>query len=94
MSSNATRCRRCRGEILEARTESGYDVTLDPAALTPLGELRAQVAGRTTYTRHTYSGAVHYRHPSTIRARPAGSRPRQDVHATHACTPDPGKVDR
>jgi hypothetical protein len=83
-----TRC-RCV-ELLEAVTAAGYDVTLDPAPLDPLGELRAAVAGVPTYTRHP-AGDVHYRHPDTIRARPAGTRPRQDVHARHRCPPHPAR---
>ena len=74
------------------RTETGLDVRLDPEPLDPLGELRALVAGRTTYTVHTGSGAVHPRPAATIRARPASTRPRQQVHAAHQCTPAPERT--
>ena len=70
-------------------TEYGFDVRLDPEQLTPLGELRALVAGRATYTVHTSTGAVFHRGAYEIRQRPAGTRPRQEVHAEHACTPTP-----
>lgn len=71
---------------IEVLTASGFDVRLDPEVLDTLGELRAILAGRRTYTRHTYSGEVHHRPAYKIRERPAGSRPRQDVHAEHRCT--------
>jgi len=82
-------CRHRDPEVLEVQTASGFAVKLDPEVLDPLGELRALMAGRLTFTRYTYSGDVHSRMPSKIRARPAGTRPRQDVHALHDCTPDP-----
>lgn len=77
---------RCRHEGTElVLTELGFDVRLEPEVLTPLGELRVILAGGRTYTRHVYSGAVHHRGAYEIRTRPAGSRPRQDVHAGHRC---------
>jgi hypothetical protein len=72
-------------------TELGFDVRLDPEVLDPLSELRAAVAGRRTFTVHAGSGAVFGRGASQIRARPAGTRPRQDVHAEHRCPSTPGE---
>jgi hypothetical protein len=69
------------------RTHSGVDVKIDAQPLTALDELRAAMAGRATFTRWTHSGDVHPRHPSKIRARPAGSTPRVTVHREHDCTP-------
>lgn len=87
-----SRCPRCRVEVLDVRTVNGLDLTLEPETLDPLGELRAAVAGRSTYTRYPHSGAVHPRPAYKIRERPAGSRPRQDVHAAHRCH-DPRTLD-
>jgi hypothetical protein len=84
-----TRCRECRAEVALVRTSSGIDVHLDPEPLTPLAELVALMAGRWTFTRWTMSGDVHTRTPLKIKARPAGTVPRQDVHASHECTPTP-----
>lgn len=81
------RCRRCRAPVIDVLTEAGFDLALDPAVLTPLGELRAAVAGHATFTRYTFSGAVHHRPAYKILERPAGTRPRQDVHAVHTCAP-------
>ena len=83
-----SRCPRCRSKVIEVLTESGFDVRLDPDPLDPLGELLAAMAGRSTYTRHVGSGAVHHRPARVIRERPAGTRPRQDVHPDHVCPPD------
>lgn len=55
------------------------------APLTPTGELGAVLAGLTTYTHHHGPGELHHRNPWTITTRPAGSRARQTVHATHRC---------
>lgn len=82
-------CPRCGVSTLQAVTLAGYAVTLDAAPITALEELRARVAGRPTYTRHTFTGAVAWRAPRTIRARPAGVTPRQTVHTGHACPPAP-----
>lgn len=68
-------------------TELGFDVRIDEETLDPIGELRATVAGLTTYTRHVGTGAVFHRGPGQIRERPAGTRPRQEVHAEHRCPP-------
>lgn len=82
-----TRCRH-QGAPLTL-TEEGFDVRLDPEPLGPLGELRCVLAGRRTYTVHTGTGAVFHRPARTIRSRPAGTIPRQHVHAEHQCTPSP-----
>ena len=65
-------------------TGVGIEVRIDDAELDALGELRCLVAGGTTYTRHA-SGEVHRRTATTIRTQPAGTHPRQTVHALHVC---------
>jgi len=85
MTPSRARCPRCLAEVIAGRTDAGFDVELDPTELDPLGELGVTVAGGVTYTRHTWAGVIAYRNPYAIRTRPAGSRPRQAVHAAHDC---------
>lgn len=75
----------CGTPVLKAVSESGLDVVLDQAALTAVGELQAILGGVVTYTHHLVPDEVHHRSPWSIRARPAGTRPRQRVHALHRC---------
>lgn len=63
----------------------GLSVTVDLQPLSTVGELHAVVAGLSTYTWHTVSQELHHRTPWTIRTRPAGSRPRQQVLPAHRC---------
>lgn len=79
----ATRCTHAGSTLV--RTESGFDVRVDDEVLDALDELRVILAGRRTYTLHVGSGAVFTRSAHRIRARPAGTVPRQDVHAEHRC---------
>lgn len=57
---------------------------MDATTLSPIGELAATMAGRTTYTWHRVPDHLAHRYPLVIRSRPAGT-PRQTVHPTHAC---------
>lgn len=60
-------------------------MVLDSAPLTACGELAATVAGVHTYSHHHIPDEMHWRSAWSIRARPAGSRPRQSVHPRHTC---------
>lgn len=96
----AASCRSCGGDVLEGRTAAGLDVVVDAAQLSAVGELQASMAGVGTLTHHQVPSELHHRSAWSIRARPAGSRPRQSVHARHQCgqawpaldtgRPDPG----
>lgn len=83
-------CGHCGRDTLGGWTGTGrllsMLVTVDTDPLTPEGELRALVAGCSTWTLHTVAGQLHARLPATIRAHPAGTRPRQTVHPEHRCT--------
>lgn len=85
-SPNAIACAHCRRPILAA-TVGGLDRHIDPAALTPAGELTALLARRTTYDLngdHLIRRTVH---------RIAAGRP-HPVVADHTCTPtDPDHLD-
>lgn len=63
----------------------GLDVVVDPAPLSPIGELQALLGGVHTYTHHVVPGELCWRYPLVIRSRPAGTAPRQTVHAAHRC---------
>jgi len=80
-------CRHTAPEVLEVRTETGFDVKLDPTPLTPVEELAATVAGRRTYSRRWVRGEVYSRSAYKIRVEPAGSNPYVTVHAEHQCPP-------
>jgi len=80
----STRCRHKGSTVLT--TLAGYEVRLDTEPLDPLAELVAAVAGRRTYTAYA-SGGASYRDGQTIRARPAGTRPRETVRVQHQCPP-------
>jgi hypothetical protein len=87
-------CGRCRTPTIggwsgNGRT-SGFQVTVDAQPLTPEWELWALLAGRRTWTLHVVPDQLYPRLPSTIRSRPAGTHPRQTVHADHECTHPPG----
>lgn len=75
----------CGAAVLTGLTGSGVDVTVDAAPVSPIGELEAVLAGLTTYTHHEVAGELYHRAGSTIRSRPAGTRPRQTVHPAHRC---------
>ena len=83
-------CNRCGQRVIRGRTgngrAAGLDVCVNAAALDPRQELAALVAGCRTYTLHTVARELHPRDARVIRARPAGTVPRQTVHATHQCT--------
>ena len=85
-------CRRCGRQTLGGWSGTGefasVQVRVDAAALTPLQELTAVVAGCRTWTLHPGISQLHPRTARTIRTRPAGT-PRQTVHADHVCTPTP-----
>jgi hypothetical protein len=87
MALDTGHCRQCSAEIITGRSDgpTAWDVTVDAAPLDPLGELAAAVAGCWTWTLHTRAGQLYLRSPATIRTRPAGTRPRQTVHADHRC---------
>ena len=85
MSTERRRCKRCGRGVIAGLSDAGFDVELDPTELDTLGELAVTVAGGVTYTRHTWADAIAHRNGRTIRARPAGSQPRQAVHAAHDC---------
>lgn len=61
------------------------DVTLDSRPLSAAGELAAVMAGVWTYSHHLVPDEVHVRGAWSINMRPAGTRPRQTIHATHTC---------
>lgn len=77
------RCGDCGQDTLQGRTAAGLDVVLDRAPLSALGELAAAMAGVGTVTHHRVAGELHHRTPWAVRHRPAGSRPRESVHAYH-----------
>lgn len=81
---SAGRC-RCGAAVLSGLCSSGYDVAVDRAPLSALGELEAVLAGVHTYTHHSGPGELHHRSAFAIRTRPAGSVPRQTVHPVHLC---------
>lgn len=82
-------CPRCRADILTGLSgtrRAAVDVALDPAPLNPPAELGRLLAGCRTWTLHS-GGQAHPRTAATIRARPAGTIPRQTVLADHRCSP-------
>lgn len=99
VSTERARCSRCLGEVIAGHTEYGFAVELDPTELDPPGELAVAVAGGATFTWHTRADRITHRVGYTIRTRPAGTRPRQQVHAAHDCarpSPTPrrsGRID-
>lgn len=82
-------CPRCRLETVAGWSASGFMVRVDVQPLTPELELLALLAGRHTYTLHTWARELRHRPPRVIRQRPAGTTPRQTVHMDHQCTPPP-----
>ena len=89
--------RQCRcGQLtllgLDGAGRAGsLDVVLDPQPLdSPMAELGAVLLGHVTYTLHR-NGDLHHRHPLVIRARPAGSTPRQQVLQSHQCAAVAGR---
>jgi hypothetical protein len=87
-------CNRCGRPIIGGWTRGGRllseQVTVDAAPLTAEQELGHLVAGCRTWTLHAVPDELHPRTAWTIRARPAGTVPRQTVHPDHQCTPHPG----
>lgn len=81
----ARTCSTCQQPTLEARTPNGLDVVVDAAPLSAIGELQALLGGARTYTHHVVLGDLAHRYPLVIRSRPAGTAPRQTVHASHRC---------
>jgi hypothetical protein len=85
-------CRRCGQDTisgLSGTRSAAVDVRVDADPLTPVQELDRLVAGCRTWTLHTVADELHPRPAHVIRTRPAGTRPRQTVHAEHAC---PGRT--
>lgn len=70
-----------------------YATSVDPAPLSPAGELAALLAGRRTYTLTWVPGRARYeidvRFPDHIEFRPPGSSPHADVVVSHECHADP-----
>ena len=87
-----TVCRHVEPLVMRMRTQSGYDVKLDPTPLTALDELAAALAGTTTYSLRIVRGELYYRTPAHITSEPAGTNPLVHVHAAHVCGPAPGLV--
>lgn len=91
-------CRRCGQATFGGWTNRGEVVamlvTVDAQPLDPGQELAAAVAGCATWTLHgpVGVGVLTARGPWAIRTRPAGTRPRQTVHATHVCDPAPWRT--
>lgn len=75
----------CGARVLEGITLSGFDVLLDLEVLDPLGELEVILDGRHTFTLYVQADEIGHRTPSRIRAHPAGTRPRTEVHPAHRC---------
>jgi hypothetical protein len=97
MTTERRRCGGCRREVIAGLTASGFDVTLDPIELDPATELATTVAGGRTYTHHTWADRITHRDARAIRARPAGTQPRQAVRPAHDCArawPTPPPADR
>lgn len=84
----ASRCRDCGTPTFGGWTAEpcALLVTLDAQALNPEQELTALMAGCWTWTLHAVPFELTMRGARTIRQRPAGTRPRQSVHADHRCT--------
>jgi len=91
MSLTHATCRRCGRETIGGWSGTGQllsvQTTVDADPLTPEQELRVLVAGCWTWTLYTVAAQLHPRSARIIRQRPAGTRPRQTVHADHQCTP-------
>jgi hypothetical protein len=62
---------------------TGPAITVDPIALTPLGELQAQVAGART-VEHWMDGLA-LRRPEAITRWPAGNDPAYPIRPEHQC---------
>jgi hypothetical protein len=85
-------CGRCGQDTISGLSGSracSVDVRVDAHPLTAVQELHALVAGCRTWTLHTVADELHPRTVQVIRSRPAGTRPRQTVHAEHRC---PGRT--
>lgn len=86
-------CPRCGRDTVAGLSgngkAAGLEVTVDSRPLNPAGELAALVAGCATWTLHTTADELHPRPAHVIAARPAGTVPRQTVHASHVC---PGRT--
>ena len=80
------RPRRCAcGATVLAAWANGHSptITVDPVALTPLGELQALLAGRTTW--QDWREGLDRRRPTSINDFPAGSSKHQPVRPEHVC---------
>lgn len=86
-------CPRCGADTIRGLSGGrllGQDVRVDAGPLDPRQELASLVAGCATWTLHTVAAELRPRLPHVIRARPAGTIPRQTVHADHVCGTPPG----
>lgn len=83
-----SKCARCGTATFGGWTREpcALLITLDAMPLDPESELAAAVAGCRTWTLHAIPQELTMRAPSAIRAHPAGTAPRQSVHAEHRCT--------
>lgn len=82
------RCPDCRATVVAALADDGPQApgiraTVDPAPLTPLGELQATLLHRATFL--LAGGGMAWRSPTCITRLPAGTDPRRTVHAEHDC---------
>ena len=75
-------CPRGCGLVLLACQWLGFEFWCDPWPLTVRGELEALLAGRTTFTRGTYTDGLRLRQRWDIAVK---SPDRHDVHAEHLC---------
>lgn len=82
---------RCGVDTVQGLSASGLEERVDAAPLNPEQELAAIVAGLRTFTLYVVPDQLHVRLAHHVRARPAGTHPRQTVHAEHRCTHQPGR---
>lgn len=81
-TARSRHCRTCRRVVLAAITDLGFEIALDPPALTPLGELQAQAAGVHTYAVLPWGEMVR-RTIGRITRRNAAD---EECHAQHECS--------
>lgn len=82
-------CRACAAPVLAAIDDLGLTTHIDPAPLTPEGELLALLAGRPTFA--TFGADLCHRWAGEITHRPASTRA---VYAAHQCGAAPLPVNR
>lgn len=84
----ATTCPDCGADTIAAWRDGLFEtVTVDPVALTPLGELTAIATGRRTFE-HWRDG-LDQRRPDTIARWPAGADPTYPIRPEHRCGSPP-----